>query len=44
MKRRAFVTIASVAVLGLALLPTNLSSQQGSLKDQLIGTWTVVSW
>jgi hypothetical protein len=33
-----------MAALGLALLPTNLHSQQGSLKDQLVGTWTIVSW
>jgi hypothetical protein len=33
-----------VAASGLALLPTNLNAQQRSLKEQLVGTWTIVSW
>jgi len=35
---------ATVAALGLALLPSNLNSQQGTLKEQLVGTWTIISW
>jgi hypothetical protein len=44
MMRRRILTSAAVAALGLALSPTSLYSQQGALKDQLVGTWTVVSW
>jgi hypothetical protein len=28
----------------LVEFPTNLNSQQGTLKDQLVGTWAIVSW
>jgi hypothetical protein len=28
----------------LALVPTSAISQQKSLKDQLVGTWHLVSW
>jgi lipocalin-like protein len=44
MNRRSILTLATVAALGLALLPSNLNSQQGTLKEQLVGTWTIVSW
>jgi hypothetical protein len=44
MIRRSILILAAVAALGLALLPTSLNSQQGALKDQLVGTWTAVSW
>jgi hypothetical protein len=44
MIRRSILGLAPVAVLGLVLFPTNLYSQQGTLKDQLVGTWTIVSW
>jgi hypothetical protein len=44
MNRRSIFRLATVAALGLALLPSNLNSQQGSLKEQLVGTWTIVSW
>jgi Lipocalin-like domain len=44
MNRRSIFTLAAVAALGLALLPSNLNSQQGTLKEQLVGTWTIVSW
>jgi len=33
-----------ITALGLALLPGNALAQQKSLKDQLVGTWTLVSW
>lgn len=36
--------LSVIAAIGLALLPSNAVSQQTSLKDQLVGTWTVVSW
>ena len=43
MNRRSTLSISAMAVLGLALLPGNTVAQQKSLKEQLIGTWTVVS-
>jgi Lipocalin-like domain len=42
MTRREFLALAIVAA--LVLFPTNLNSQQGTLKDQLVGTWAIVSW
>jgi hypothetical protein len=36
-------TLASVVGLQLALLPGNLAAQQ-SLREQLVGTWTIVSY
>ena len=43
MNRRSIFTLATVPALALALLPSNLNSQ-GTLKEQLVGTWTIVSW
>lgn len=45
MNRRGLLNIAvmAVSVLGLALLPGNATGQQRSLKDALVGTWTLVS-
>jgi hypothetical protein len=43
MGRFVFINMSAFAVLGLALLPGSATSQQKSLKDQLIGTWTLVS-
>jgi hypothetical protein len=31
-------------MLGLIALPYSAISQQWSIKDQLVGTWTLVSW
>ena len=42
--RRSILTFAPVAALGLVLSPTSLNAQQGTLKDQLVGTWTIVSF
>ena len=42
MTRREFLALPMVAA--LVLFPTNLNSQQGTLKDQLVGTWAIVSW
>jgi Lipocalin-like domain len=44
MKWHNILKMSVIAALGLALLPSNAVSQQKSLKDQLVGTWTVVSW
>jgi lipocalin-like protein len=44
MARRSIRIVAAVAALVAAFLPANLKSEPGALKDQLVGTWTPVSW
>jgi lipocalin-like protein len=44
MNRRGILTLAAAAALGLALSPSHLDAQQGALKEQLVGAWTIVSW
>ena len=44
MNRRYALRLTAIAAFGLALLPGAAVSQQKSLKDQLVGTWTPVSW
>ena len=36
--------ISAAVALGLAVLPASALSQQKSLKDQLVGTWTLTAW
>src|SRR5262249_58103717 len=43
MNRRSVLSVSAIAVLGLALLPASAFSQQKSLKEQIVGTWTHVS-
>jgi Lipocalin-like domain len=43
MNRRSVLSISVMTMLGLAVLPSGAISQQKSLKDQLVGTWTFVS-
>jgi len=43
MNRRYLISISAVTAFGLALLPGRAVSQQKSLKEQLVGTWTIVS-
>lgn len=43
MNRRCLFNLCAIAALGLALLPGNAVGQQKSLKEQLVGTWTLVS-
>ena len=43
MDRRNVLSLSAITALGLALLPTSAVSQQKSLKEQLVGTWTFVS-
>jgi hypothetical protein len=43
MYRRSILSIFAITVLGLALLSGSAVSQQKLLKDQLVGTWTLVS-
>ena len=44
MNRRRILNLSAIAALGLAMLPGNALAQTKSLKDQLVGTWTLVSW
>jgi hypothetical protein len=43
MKRRSILSISAVTVLGLALVPSGAVAQQGTLRQQLVGAWTLVS-
>lgn len=43
MHRRHVLSLPVVAALGIALLPGSAVAQQKSLKDQLVGSWTLVS-
>jgi hypothetical protein len=43
MNRRSILSISAMTVLGLALVPSSAVSQQKSLKEQLVGTWILVS-
>ena len=43
MNRRNILSLSAITALGLALLPGSALSQQKSLKEQLVGTWTFVS-
>jgi len=44
MNRRSIFTLSAISVLGLALLPSGIVAQQGSLQKQLVGTWMLVSY
>jgi hypothetical protein len=43
MNRRSILRLSAIAVLGLVMPPTVALSQQKALKEQLVGTWTLVS-
>ena len=43
MNRRHIISLSAITACGLALLPGNAIAQQKSLKEQLVGTWTLVS-
>jgi hypothetical protein len=44
MNRGRVLSISVMTMLGLAALPSSAIGQQRSLKNQLIGTWTLASW
>lgn len=44
MNRRNILSLFVIVAFGLDLLPGNATAQQKSLKDQLVGTWSLVSW
>jgi len=43
MDRRNILSISAITALGLAMVPGSTVAQQGSLKQQLVGTWMLVS-
>ena len=43
MSLRHIVGLSTIAVVALTLQPVSASAQQKSLKEQLVGTWTLVS-
>jgi Lipocalin-like domain len=43
MNRPSILGIAAMAALGLAVLPGSVVAQQNTLREQLVGTWTLVS-
>jgi hypothetical protein len=43
MKRRHILSLSVATALGLALLPGSALAQQKPLKEQLAGTWTIIS-
>jgi hypothetical protein len=44
MNQRSILCIAATTAIGFGMLSGIATAQQKSLKDQLVGTWTVVSW
>jgi hypothetical protein len=44
MNRRHLFSVTAITALGLAVLPNSAVGQQKSLKDQLVGTWTLAAW
>jgi Lipocalin-like domain len=43
MNRRRLGTFAAIGILGITALAGSVGAQQKSLKEQLVGTWTLVS-
>src|SRR5882672_3134436 len=43
MNRRYILSLSAATALGLALLPGSAIGQQKPLKEQLTGTWTIIS-
>jgi len=44
MNRRSILSLSAIAALGLSILPNSVMARHQSLKHQLVGTWTLVSW
>jgi Lipocalin-like domain len=42
MNRRGIISLSAMTALGLALLPGSAVAQQKTLKEQLVGTWTLI--
>jgi hypothetical protein len=44
MNRRNILSLSVITALGLSVLPNTVMARHQSLKHQLVGTWTLVSW
>ena len=44
MNRRNIISLSAIAASALAILPGSAFAQQKSLKEQLVGTWTLISY
>jgi hypothetical protein len=44
MNRQGAFRFSAIAAIVLALLPSPLGAQQGALRQQLVGAWTIVSY
>ena len=44
MNRGSIFTFSAITALGLAQLPSGIVAQQGTLKQQLVGTWSLASY
>jgi len=44
MNRHHLISLSAITALALATLPGSAVGQQKSLKDQLVGTWTLTAW
>ena len=44
MNRRNVFGLSAISALGLAMLPGSADAQQKTLKEQIVGAWSVVSW
>ena len=42
MNRRSLLSLSTITALGFGLLPGSAIAQQKSLKDQIVGSWTLV--
>ena len=43
MDRRNILSLSAIVAVGLAVLPSSAVSQQKTIKEQIVGTWTFVS-
>ncbi|MBK3663263.1 lipocalin-like domain-containing protein [Bradyrhizobium diazoefficiens] len=44
MKFRTIFAACAIAIVGLPMITFSVLGQQQSMKDQLLGTWTLLSW
>jgi len=44
MNKHSIINLTALTALGLILIPGSAFAQQKPLKDQIVGTWTAVSW
>jgi hypothetical protein len=44
MNRRNILSLSVISAVGLALLPGSAIAQQKTLKEQIVGSWSLASW